>query len=211
MKNTLADMALEWEAALLLGLRLAEAVDNEQQSPHDRHLLRVGVPIAKYWNCRRANHLVVEALECHGGMGYVEEQPIAKLMREAPLNSVWEGTSAMMGLDFARALQSHPETRRALFVEIDAGSAGDQRLKAFAAGLKDEIDRASNNLEPHARRLMSKAATAIQASLLRRYAPTEVADMFVASRLDQAGTAELGTLPGASEVLERVTQRAVPG
>ena len=112
MRNALADLALEWEAALLLGMRMAAALDNEDQSPHDRHLLRVAVPIAKYWNCRRTNHFVLEALECHGGMGYVEEQPIARLMREAPINSIWEGTAPMMGLDFVRPSSAIPKPGR---------------------------------------------------------------------------------------------------
>jgi putative acyl-CoA dehydrogenase len=210
MRNTLADLALEWEASLLLGMRMAAALDNEQQSQHDKHLLRVGVPIAKYWNCRRANHFVLEALECHGGMGYVEEQPIARLLREAPINSIWEGTAAMMGLDFVRALRRHPETRDALFAEIHAGSSGNRRLKAFAAGLEEEIDRADKDLEPHARRLMSKAAIGIQASLLYRHAPTDVADLFVASRLDRNGSVEFGTLPSEGSLLTRITDRAVP-
>jgi putative acyl-CoA dehydrogenase len=210
MRNALADLALEWEASLLLGLRMAAALDNEQQSPHDKHLLRVGVPIAKYWNCRRVNHFVLEALECHGGMGYVEEQSIARLLREAPLNSIWEGTAAMMGLDFVRALRRHSETRDALFAEIQAGFSDDHRLKAFAAGLAEEIDRADNDLEPHARRLMGKTAMAIEASLLRQYAPTEIADLFVASRIECDGTGEFGTLPSAGAILSRIADRAVP-
>ncbi len=185
-------------------------MDNEQQSPHDKHLLRVGVPIAKYWNCRRANHFVLEALECHGGMGYVEEQPIPRLLREAPIYSFLEGTAAMMGLDFVRALRRHPETRDALFAEIHAGSSGDRRLKAFAAGLAEEVDRADNDLEPHARRLMSKAAIGMQASLQYRHAPTEIADLFVASRMDRNGSVEFGTLPSEGSVLTRIADRAVP-
>lgn len=211
MKNVLADLALEWEAALLLGLRMAAALDNEQQSEHDKHLLRVGVPIAKYWNCRRANHFVLEALECHGGMGYVEEQPIARLLREAPLNSIWEGTAAMMGLDFVRALRRHPDTRDALFGEINATASADSRLKAFAGGLEEEIDRADNDLEPHARRLMSKFALALQASLLHRHAPTEIADLFVASRIERDSVAELGTLPTEGALLARIADRAFGG
>ena len=210
MRNVLADLALEWEASLLLSMRMADALDHEQQSAHDGQLLRIGVPIAKYWHCRRANHFALEALECHGGMGYVEEQPIARLLREAPLNSIWEGTPAMMGLDFIRALRRHPETRDALFAEIRAGSSGDRDLTAFADGLAKDIDDASDELEPHARRLMSKAAIGLQASLLRRHAPSEVADLFVAARLNRDGGLEFGTLPSAGPVLTRIAERAVP-
>lgn len=210
MRNILADLALEWEASLLLGLRMAAALDGEQSSPHDQHLLRVGVPLAKYWNCRRVNHVVLEALECHGGMGYIEEQPVARLFREAPVFSFLEGTHAMMGLDFVRALRRHPGTREALLAEVRAGASGDHRLQAFASALEKEIDRGDEDLEPHARRLMSKTAVGIQASLLYRHAPAEVADLFTASRLDRDGGMELGTLPAKGSVLTRIAERAVP-
>lgn len=209
MRNALADMALEWEAALLLGMRIAGAFDNEASSERDRHLLRVGVPVAKYWNCRRTNALVVEAVECHGGMGYVEEQPIARLLREAPLNSIWEGTPAMMGLDFIRAIRSDPGTRDALFDEIRAGMSGEAGLRRFADGLADDFDRTGNDPEPHARRLLGKTALALQASLMRRHAPSDIADLFVASRL-RDGSPELGTLPAAGAILSRIAERAVP-
>mgnify|MGYP002084665315 FL=1 len=189
---------------------MAAALDREEQSPHDKQLLRVGVPIAKFWNCKRVNHFVLEALECHGGMGFVEEQPIARLLREAPINSFLEGTAAMMGLDFVRSVRSNPEAREALLAEIHAGASEDNRFKSFAASLAEEIDRADNDLEPHARRLMSKAAVCLQASLLHRHAPTEVADLFVASRMDRDGSVEFGTLPSEGSVLTRIVERAMP-
>lgn len=209
MQNAMADMALEWEAALRLSMRIAGAVDGEAGSERDRLLLRVGVPIAKYWNCRRANPVVVEAVECHGGMGYVEEQPIARLLKEAPLNSIWEGTSSMMGLDFIRAIRSAPGARDALVEEIREGASGNSGLRRFADGLAHELDRTDNDLEPHARRLLGKAALGLQASLMTRHAPSEVADLFVASRLD-GGETELGTLPAEGAVLARIAERAVP-
>jgi putative acyl-CoA dehydrogenase len=98
----------------------------------------------------------------------------------------------------------------ALFAEIHAGSSGDSCLKEFAVGLEREIDQAGDDVEPHARRLMGMAAMALQASLLRRYAPAEVADLFAASRLDPEATTELGTLPCSGAVLTRVAERAVP-
>jgi putative acyl-CoA dehydrogenase len=210
MKNVLADLALEWEASLLLGMRMAAALDGEQHTPHDKHLLRVGVPIVKYWNCRRVNHFVLEALECHGGMGFIEEQPIARLLREAPLNSIWEGTSAMMGLDFVRAVRRSPETKEALLQEIRAGSSGNATLKHFVVDLEGELERADNDLEPHARRLMGKAAVCLQASLLYRHAPAEIADLFVAARMGRDGSNELGTLPSEGALLTRIADRALP-
>lgn len=209
MRNAIADMALEWEAALLLGMRIAGAFDTEGTRERDRHLLRVGVPVAKYWNCRRTNALVVEAVECHGGMGYVEEQPIARLLREAPLNSIWEGTPAMMGLDFIRAVRSDAGTRDALLDEIREGASGHAELRRIADDLADDVDRTGNDPEPHARRLLGKAALGLQASLMARHAPSDIADLFVASRL-RGGSTELGTLPAVGAILTRIAERAVP-
>jgi putative acyl-CoA dehydrogenase len=210
MQNALADLALEWEASLLLGLRMAEALDQAPHSAHDHDLLRIGVPIAKYWNCRRASRFVLEALECHGGMGYVEEQPVARLLREAPLNSIWEGTAAMMGLDFARTLNRDQESRDALLAEIRAGTGSDHRLEALASALEMEIEHTGPDLEAHARRLMDMAAISLQASLLNRYAPAEIADLFIASRVDRHGGVELGTLPSRGSALAHIAERAVP-
>ena len=209
MSNVLADLAVEWEASLRLGMRMATALDRESHSTHDRNLLRVGVPIAKYWNCRRVNHVVLEALEAHGGMGYIEEQPIARLYREAPLNAIWEGTAMMMGIDFVRALQRTPETREALLTEIRAGASADPRLAVFAADLDADINRAGDDVELHARGLMGKAAVGLQASLLNRNAPTDVAELFATTRLHRSGTAEFGTLPTTDAVLTRIAERAV--
>lgn len=203
MRNVLADLALEWEAALLLSMRMATALDEGDES-----LFRIGVPITKYWNCRRANHVVLEALECHGGMGYVEEQPIGRMLREAPLNSIWEGGAAMMGLDVVRALRGDGRIREALLQEIRAGASGERSLTALADALDAEIAGGAD-LEPDARRLMGMAATGLQASLMRRFAPAEIADLFVATRLSGGSTAEFGTLPNMPSTLARVAERAV--
>lgn len=210
MRNVLADLALEWEASLLLGMRMAAAFDNQQNSSHDSDLLRVGVPVAKYWNCRRANRFVLEALECHGGMGYVEEQPIARLLRDTPVYAFLEGSAAMMGLDFVRSIQRCPQVRDALLTEIREGSSGDVRMKRFTEELSRDFDHGNNDLEPSARRLMGKAALGLQASLMLRHAPTEIAELFVATRLEREGGNEFGTLPSEGALLARIAARAVP-
>jgi putative acyl-CoA dehydrogenase len=209
MRNVLADLAIECEAALHLGMRMVSALDRESRSEADALLLRIGVPVAKYWNCKRVNHVVLEALECHGGMGYIEEQPVARLLREAPLNSIWEGTGAMMGLDFARAVRREPDTVEALLEEIRAGASGDRQLKTLAVELADELLHAGDLFEADARRLMGKAALGLQASLLRRFAPATTADLFVSSRLEQPGALEFGTLRAHAARLQEVTDRAL--
>ena len=211
MSNTLADLAIESEAAFLLGLRAARATDNSATSESEQLLNRILVPIAKYWNCRRASAFTLEAMECHGGMGYVEEQTIARLYREAPLNSIWEGTSAMMGLDMIRAFHSVPGTRDALFEEIKQAAGADRNFDIYIGKLERELDKASTAMEPQARRLMSMIAQALQGSLLLRQSITDVADTFCASRLGGEWAYEFGTLQQAAAPLKRIVDRAAIG
>jgi putative acyl-CoA dehydrogenase len=207
--NALADLALESEAAMLLAMRCVSATEKEKTSEHDARLLRIGVPLAKYWICKRTNHVVLEALESHGGMGFIEEQPIARLLREAPLNSIWEGTAAIMGLDFIRAVRKEPGSLEALMTEIRLGVSADRRFSEYVAGLEAELVRADVDLEANARRLMGKTALALQASLMSQHAPAEIADLFIASRLSPDSPGELGMLPAAAPLFTRIAQRAL--
>lgn len=208
MQNSLADMAVESEAATLLGLRAAKAVDDSVSDDAEQLLNRILVPIGKYWNCRRASSVTLEALECHGGMGFVEEQPIARLYREAPLNSIWEGTSAMMGLDVMRAMKRHPDTKDALFSEIKLASGADRHFDAYVAKLENELAHCSDDFEPHARRIMSMIAQAVQGSLLLRQSTPEVADAFCGSRLGGDWGYEFGTLKQSGAPLQKIVDRA---
>ena len=108
MKNTLADMAIEVDAALAIGLCVARAMDNSQELS-EAAFAKVGTTLAKYCNTKRCPPLIVEALECHGGPGYVEESIMPRLYREAPLNSIWEGSDNLMGLDVLRVMSREPE------------------------------------------------------------------------------------------------------
>lgn len=208
MANTLADMALESEAATLLGLRVAKATDDGAHDEAEELLTRILVPIAKYWNCRRAGAVTLESVECHGGMGYVEEQPIARFYREAPLNSIWEGTSAIMGLDVMRAVQRTPETLDALLNEIKLAKGADRYFDTYVSRLEQELVRCSEDFEAHARRLMSMIAKAVQGSLLLRQSTPEVADTFCASRFGGEWGHELGTLSQTGDSLKTIVDRA---
>lgn len=179
MRRTLADLILEWHGATRLAFRLAAAADSDDET--ERLLLRLLTPIAKYWNCKRAPLVVQESLECIGGNGYVEDHPMARLYREAPLNSIWEGTSNMMAMDVERSLDREPKTLRVLLDEI-----------RLAAGTHPDLDRAIARLEtleaigdrrPNGRATITLLALATQASLLCRHADPAVADAFCASRL----------------------------
>ncbi|RYI99897.1 MAG: DNA alkylation response protein, partial [Actinomycetales bacterium] len=173
MQNVLADLAVETEAATVLAMRLASAVDNVMD-PHEAALRRIALPLAKFWVCKRTPYLVAEALECLGGNGYVEESGLPLLYREAPLNSVWEGSGNVNALDVLRALGREPEVLDAWITEVGRARGGDPRLDraiedtlALLGSLMGEPDR----LEANARRLAGRMAAVLQGSLLVRFAP----------------------------------------
>ena len=137
MSSVLADLTLESQAATALALRLAGAADRAGRGDEaQKALLRVALPAAKYWVCKRASAHAAEALECLGGNGYVEESGMPRLYREAPLNSIWEGAGNVTALDVLRALARTPAAASALLAELDLAAGGDRRLDAAVAGLR---------------------------------------------------------------------------
>ncbi|HSF97217.1 MAG TPA: acyl-CoA dehydrogenase family protein, partial [Ornithinibacter sp.] len=190
MRNVLADLALESEAATALAMRLAHAVDSGEND-----LVRLGVALGKFWVCKRTAPMVAEALECLGGNGYVEENGLARLYREAPLNSIWEGSGNVNALDVVRALTRDPASLAALGKELALARGHDAVLDAAI----DRCDTASELAQAPdapfaARRLVEHLAVTLQACLLVRHAPTPVADAFVASRLGGDHGSTFGTL-----------------
>jgi putative acyl-CoA dehydrogenase len=208
MSNVIADLALEAEAAAWLAFRFVAALDREQVSESERLLGRIGAPIAKYWICKRVTPVVVEALECHGGNGFIEEHPMARLYREAPLNGIWEGTGNVVCLDVLRSIQRLPDCVPALLDELRAAKGADRRYDAFAADLETDLADILR-LEGQARRFVERMALALSASLLLRHAPHEVADAFIASRLAGSWSGHLGALPPAVNA-QPLAYRAVP-
>ncbi|MER5511769.1 acyl-CoA dehydrogenase family protein [Streptomyces sp. NPDC002766] len=206
MRNVLADLAVESEAATTLALRLAAACDDGGEQ--ERALLRLAVPAAKYWVSKRCTPVVVEAAECLGGNGYVEESGLPRLVRESPLNSIWEGAGNVQALDVLRALRREPTALNAYLQEVGRARGADHRLdQAIKNLLTDLADL--DGIEARARRLTERLALVLQGSLLVRFAPPEVADAFCASRLGgDAGTA-FGTLPHTLN-LKSVVNRARP-
>ena len=205
MRAVLADLALEVEAATALMLRLARAFDEAPGDPAARAFARLATAVAKYWVCKRAPGLIYEAMECLGGGGYVEESILPRLYREAPVNSIWEGSGNVMCLDVLRSLGREPEALPAFWAELDA-ARGNPRLDAVVATLKQELAR-PQDAERQARWLVEQMALALQASLLLRHAPTGVAEAFVVSRLD-APSLSFGALPSAV-ALEPILERHV--
>ncbi|MEF9995592.1 MAG: acyl-CoA dehydrogenase family protein, partial [Burkholderiaceae bacterium] len=196
MRNVLADLALESEAAIALTLRLAHALDQPANS-HEARLARVLTAIGKFWVCKRAPAMINEAQECLGGAGYVEESIVPRLYREAPVNSIWEGSGNVQCLDVLRALAREPGVRDALFDELGGGH-GDSRLAAHVARLEAELAD-PDELPQRARRLTAGLALALQASLLLRSGKADLAEAFIASRIASQHTV-YGTLPPGAAI-----------
>ena len=204
MRNVLADLAIESEAATVLALRLARAYDEQ-----DTAFKRLATAVAKFWVCKRFPPHAAEALEVLGGNGYVEESGMPRLYREAPLNSVWEGSGNVNALDVLRALVKEPAALDALRAELALARGADARLDAHLDGLDSELPGDPTTLELRARRVVERLALALQGSLLVRYAPPAVADAFCASRLGGDGGLSFGTLPAGCDV-EAIVARHTP-
>lgn len=187
MRNVVADLAIESEAATLLLMRLARAFDEG-----DDDFARLAVTVAKYWVTKRAPAHVAEALECLGGNGFVEESMMPRLYREAPLNSIWEGSGNVIALDVLRAIRKQPMALQSVLAEIRL--AGDPRIESCIGGLSSEVDEAA------ARRVAEGLALALQASLMVRFGPHAMADAFCATRLKGDWGRAFGTLPGGVDI-----------
>jgi putative acyl-CoA dehydrogenase len=205
MQNVLADLVLESEAATLLAFRLAGAFDRSSSDARERLLVRLMTPIAKYWLCKRLPPLAAEAMECLGGNGYVEEAPIARLYREAPLNGIWEGSGNVICLDALRSIQREPESVDALLEEIGRGG---KPFRESAASILRTLEDAGS-AESQARRIVEQIALALEASLMVQHANEESANAFCASRLKGNGGRAFGTLPPGARC-EAILERARP-
>jgi putative acyl-CoA dehydrogenase len=222
MTSVLADLALEAQAASAIAFRLAGAADRAARGDAaETALLRLALPAAKYWVCKRFPAHAVEALECLGGNGYVEESGLPRIYREAPLNSIWEGSGNVTALDVLRALARTAGAAEALLAELDAAAGADARLDAAVAGLRQLMTglEASTSLEAQheARRLAGQIALTLAGALLVRYAPGPVADAFCGSRFEPGPpggpAAPFGTLPprlDLAAIIDRV-RAEIPG
>ncbi|WP_414939059.1 acyl-CoA dehydrogenase family protein [Amycolatopsis sp. cmx-11-51] len=193
MGNVLADLVVESEAATTVGMRLAAATD-QPGDEQEQAFRRLGLAVTKYWVCKRGPSHAVEALECLGGNGYVEESGMPRLYREAPLMSIWEGSGNVAALDALRAMAKQPETVAAYFTEVEQASGADARLDDAVGRLRKELSDLSD-IEYRARRLVESMALVLQGSLLVRHGTTAVADAFCASRLGGDWGVAFGTLP----------------
>jgi putative acyl-CoA dehydrogenase len=192
MRNVLADLAIESEAATALALRLARAFDQAELDTHEASMQRIGTPVAKYWTCKRAPMYVAEAMECLGGGGYVEESGMPLLYRQAPVNGIWEGSGNVQCLDALRAMHRSPESVEAYLAEVTPAGEADTRLARAVEQLRTQLTTVD---ERSARRVVERMALVWQAALLVRDGDPAVADAFVASRIAGDGGLAFGTLP----------------
>ncbi len=208
MQNVLADLAIESEAALALALRIARAMDEAGTNESAAAFARITTAIGKYWNCKRAPGHIVEAMECHGGPGYVEESILPRLYREAPVNSIWEGSGNIMCLDVLRAMFREEAALPAFLSELDLARSENSAFDAAADALKQELGK-PEDMEFRARALTEQMAVLLQASLLIRHSPVAVSDAFCASRLGSRWTGAYGTLPAGLD-FGAIIERAAP-
>jgi putative acyl-CoA dehydrogenase len=215
MVNVLADLAVESEAATVAALRVARSYDE----PWDGPFRRFATAVMKYWVCKRGPAHAAEALECLGGNGFVEESAMPLLYRDAPLNSIWEGSGNVVALDVLRAMIREPAGLPALLEECEVAEGADHRLDRHLAGLRERtlavFDGGTSEEERlyasqfQARRVVEDLAVALQGSLLVRHAPAAVADAFCATRLAGEGGRVYGTLPHGVDA-RTIVERALP-
>jgi len=208
MRNVLADLTLESEATTAMAMRLARAYDEvsvEGEDGEAQLFKRLATAVGKYWACKRAPNHAFEALECHGGNGYVEDSGMPRLYREAPLASIWEGSGNVMSLDVLRALARTPAALDVFLAELEQARGADRRLDAHLDGLRAEFANL-DDIETRARRVVERMALGLQGSLLVRHAPPAVADAFCAARLDRDAGLEYGTLPAGTD-FETIIER----
>jgi putative acyl-CoA dehydrogenase len=207
MQNVLADLALESEAATAAAMRVARSYEEVDEAA----FRRFATAVMKYWVCKRAPGHAAEALECLGGNGFVEDSGMPLLYRDAPLNSIWEGSGNVSALDVLRATIKEPEGLPAFLAECELARGADHRLDEHLDRLGPRAQSVFSSEQPqfHARRLVEELALALQASLLTRHAPPEVSDAFCASRLAGEGGRVYGTLPDGVKA-QAIIDRALP-
>ncbi|WP_134764725.1 acyl-CoA dehydrogenase family protein [Nocardioides sp. 1609] len=208
MRNVLADLVVESEAATTVAMRLAGATDRAVRGDLDEaSFRRMGLAVSKYWVCKRGPAHAGEAMECLGGNGYVEESGLPRIYRELPLLSIWEGSGNVAALDALRAMGREPESVERFLAEVELAAGADHRLDDAVAAVKRELAD-PDDLEVRARRVVERLALVLQGSLLVRHAPAAVADAFCASRLARDWGGALGTLPTGLD-LDAIIERAV--
>jgi len=189
MRAVLIDLALDSEAALVLWLRLAQGFDHAAKNKKEAAFIRLATAVSKYYVCKRAPVVACEAMECHGGNGYVEEGPMGRLFRQSPLNAIWEGSGNVICLDVVRAIGREPASVTALLDELDSMMVKAQHVSkgegycSLITSLHKLVKLPLPKLEAQARFVVDKLAVALQAACLLKSGDHIVARAFLATRL----------------------------
>jgi putative acyl-CoA dehydrogenase len=208
MQNVLADLVLESEGSLALTMRVARALD-QRADPHEDQFVRLATAIGKYWICKRTPNHAYEAMECIGGSGVMEDGPCPRLLRESPINSIWEGSGNVQCLDVLRTISKSPQVVEVFFEELDKAKGANANLDRCCAALRQDLMDATE-VEYRARDIVDRLAIILQAALLSQHALNVIADAFCASRL-LGSTHNYGALPrgvNCAAIIERATPKA---
>ena len=206
MRSVLADMAIESEAATALTFRIARSFD-EGTNDGAAAFARIATPIGKYWINKRVVNLAYEAMEVHGGSGYVEDGVMPRIYRQSPLNSIWEGSGNVVCLDILRAIERDPRSPQELVAELEKSRGANRVLDRVIDGVKALL--AGPLDEALARRLAETMALALQGAILVRNAPSFVADAFCATRLCDHPGLSCGAI-GTKIDVDALIRRAMP-
>lgn len=210
MRNVLVDFALESEATLHLGMKLAEAFEAKESDLKAMAWKRIGTPAAKYYVCKRAESLTAEAMEVLGGNGYVEEGIMARLFREAPVNSIWEGSGNIMCLDVLRAMKKEPELMKVFMEDLGSKSGGDNEILALVGDLQKLLQSDPKTLEAKARLVADKLAILMQAALMKERSPQFMSEAFTDLRIKQRSLANFGSFNPESIENDKILERCLP-
>jgi putative acyl-CoA dehydrogenase len=211
MRNVLADLAVEAEAATMVAMRMAGATDRAVRGDERESLLRrIGLAAAKYWVCKRATGHAAEAMECLGGNGYVEDSGMPRLYREAPLMGIWEGSGNVSALDTLRAMATRPESVEVFFAEVGEAAGADTRLDAHVDRLRAELGD-FETIQFRGRKVAEDICLALQGALMVRHGHPAVAEAFLATRLDRRWGAAYGTMPADLDVAPILERALVKG
>jgi putative acyl-CoA dehydrogenase len=211
MRNVIADLAVEAEAATIVAMRMAGATDAATRGDERETLLRrIGLAASKYWVCKRATPHAAEAMECLGGNGYAEESGMPRLYREAPLMGIWEGSGNVSALDTLRAMATRPECVDVLLDELSLTAGQDARYDAHVGGLRAGLGD-PETIEYRARKVAEDISLALQGSLLIRHGHPAVAEAFLSTRMARDWGGAFGTLPAGLDLGPIIERALVKG
>ena len=207
MQAVLVDLALETEAAIQLSFYLASCYENDDAL--SLAWKRIMTPASKFWTCKRTVELTGETMEVFGGNGYVDHGIMARIFKEAPVNTIWEGSGNVMCLDVLRAIGREPESIDILFQDLAATAMQDERLKQELQTLFKLFQQPADELQFMGRSLVSRLTLLAQAVLLKRHAPEFIFNAFIQTRYSEFHGRVVGMMSAKQGDVERILERAL--